>query len=285
MQKKKNRPYWTLLALGLVVAVAAVLVFQILDMDQEAFAARFKDSLAAIPILLGLYLLKAATVVLLPQPLVYLLTGLLFSPLVAFLLTLLFLLMEFSMDYFIGRRFGKKWLDKLLSLLRGRNRILDRLLALDALDRFGSIAALRLLPGISTDSVSLLAGAQNVKFSRYLAASYVGALPQAVTVTLMGASAHDPLSPQFLIPMGVFLLALLVTWAVYRWFTRTKAAGKKAGAAGKDPVCIQEEPLPAGPEEKAPAAGCGERKRKPAPAPEHPWEENAAAAGKEGAEP
>ena len=33
MQKKKNRPYWTLLALGLVVAVAAVLVFQILDMD------------------------------------------------------------------------------------------------------------------------------------------------------------------------------------------------------------------------------------------------------------
>ena len=138
--------------------------------------------------------------------------------------------MEFSLDYFVGRRFGKKLLDKLIALLRGRSKILDRLLAAQALDRFRSIAALRLLPGVSTDSVSLLAGAQEVKFSRYLAASYAGALPQAVTVTLMGASAHDPLSPQFLIPMGVFVLVLLGAGIVYRRFSRRTKG--KTGYAG-----------------------------------------------------
>ena len=230
MQKKKNRPYWALLALALVIGAAAVLVFQILDMEPAAFADRFKDSPAAVPAIAALYLLKAATVVLLPQPLVYLLTGLLFSPPIAFALTLGFLLMEFSLDYFVGRRFGKKLLDKLIALLRGRSKILDRLLAAQALDRFRSIAALRLLPGVSTDSVSLLAGAQEVKFSRYLAASYAGALPQAVTVTLMGASAHDPLSPQFLIPMGVFVLVLLGAGIVYRRFSRRTKG--KTGSAG-----------------------------------------------------
>ncbi len=214
--KKKNRPYWILLIAAVLLIVAVILVLRVIDMEPEAFAARFKDSPAAIPAMAGLYLLKAATVVLLPQPLLYLLTGLLFSPLAAFLLTLVFLLLEFSLDYFIGRHFGKKLLDKLLGFLRGRNRTLDRLLDADALDRFGSIAALRLLPGISTDSVSLLAGAQEVKFTRYLLASYVGALPQAATLTLMGSAAHDPLSPQFLIPMGVFVGVLLVTFLVYR---------------------------------------------------------------------
>lgn len=242
MKKKKNRPYWALLALLVVVVVATVLVFQILDMDPEAFAQRFKNSPAAIPALLGLYLLKAATVVLLPQPLVYLLTGLLFSPLVAFLLTLGFLLMEFSMDYYIGHRFGKKWIDRLLSFLRGRSKILDRLLAMNTLDRFSSIAALRLLPGVSTDSVSLLAGTQNVKFSRYLAASYAGALPQAITVTLMGSSAHDPLSPEFLISMGVFLVALVITGVVYvRMSRRAKQTEKDAGGNPETPVPGKEE--------------------------------------------
>ena len=249
MKKKKNRPYWALLALGLAVAAAAILVFQILKMDPADFAARFKDSFAAIPVLIGLYLLKAATVVLLPQPLMYLLTGLLFSPLIAFLLTLGFLLMEFSLDYFIGWRFGKKWVDKLLAFLRGRSKTLARLLAADALDRFSSIAALRILPGVSTDSVSLLAGAQGVRFPRYLAASYAGALPQAVALTLMGSSAHDPLSPQFLIPMGVFLLVLVTVGVVYwKMSRRGKGKGKGSGSAAPplppaaEPPELAEEP-------------------------------------------
>lgn len=196
--KKKNRPYWILLIAAVLLIVAVILVLRVIDMEPEAFAARFKDSPAAIPAMAGLYLLKAATVVLLPQPLLYLLTGLLFSPLAAFLLTLAFLLLEFSLDYFIGRHFGKKLLDKLLGFLRGRNRTLDRLLDADALDRFGSIAALRLLPGISTDSVSLLAGAQEVKFTRYLLASYVGALPQAATPDSDGfGGARSAFSPVF----------------------------------------------------------------------------------------
>lgn len=230
---KRNWPFRLLLIAAALLILAVILVSQVMGMDQVAFAARFKNSPVAIPVLAALYLLKAATVVLLPQPLLYLLTGLLFSPLVSFLLTLGFLFLEFTLDYTIGKHFGKKLMDKLLSWLRGRSKTLDRLLDGGALTSFGSIAALRLMPGVSTDSVSLIAGAQEAPYGRYLLASYLGALPQAATLTLMGSSAHDPLSPQFLAPMGAFVVILVVAFLVKRRVDRRakphNALGQKDG--------------------------------------------------------
>ncbi len=207
----RKRSFRTLAILtGLVAAafVALVLAFQFLNMDLNTLADTYRDTWVVIPLLLGAYLLKACTVVLVPQPLVYLLTGLLFSPVIAFLLTIGFLSMEFSMDYFVGKKFGHRLMEKLTRRLRGRNRFLDKLLDDHTLDNFASIAALRLMPGISTDSVSLIAGAKAIRFGRFFAASMVGCLPQAIAVTLMGSAADDPLSPGFLIPCAVLILVL-----------------------------------------------------------------------------
>ena len=72
-------------------------------------------------------------------------------------------------------------------------------------------ALLRLMPGISTDSVSLLAGAKGLHFGRFFLGSMVGCMPQAVTVTLMGSAATDPLSPGFLIPLAALVIILVAT--------------------------------------------------------------------------
>lgn len=84
---KKRYKFWFGAVAALVVLIALLLVLQLLRMDVNAFAERYKNSLWTIPIVVFLYLLKAVTMVFLPQPLVYLITGLLFSPLVAFLVT------------------------------------------------------------------------------------------------------------------------------------------------------------------------------------------------------
>ena len=135
-----------LTALVAVAFIPLVLAIQFLNMDMAAFADRYRNTWQVMPILLGVYLLKACTVVVVPQPLVYLLTGLLFSPVAAFWLTIVFLSLEFTLDYAVGKRFGKKLLDKLFRWLKGKNKFLDRMLDDSRLDRFTSIVLLRLMP-------------------------------------------------------------------------------------------------------------------------------------------
>lgn len=223
---KKRYKFWFGAVAALVVLIALLLVLQLLRMDVNAFAERYKNSLWTIPIVVFLYLLKAVTMVFLPQPLVYLITGLLFSPLVAFLVTVGGLSLEFTLDYFLGRRFGSRLLLPLLDRLRGRSRTLDRVLQSDTLNNFGTIALLRLMPGLATDPVSFIAGANKVRFRPFFIASMVGCAPQAIAVTLMGSAVQDPLSPQFLIPAGALVIVLVIAMFVQRKFGKKEKREK-----------------------------------------------------------
>ncbi len=223
---KKRYKFWFGTVAALVVLIALLLVLQLLRMDVNAFAEWYKNSLWTIPIVVFLYLLKAVTMVFLPQPLVYLITGLLFSPLVAFLVTVGGLSLEFTLDYFLGRRFGSRLLLPLLDRLRGRSRTLDRVLQSDTLDNFGTIALLRLMPGLATDPVSFIAGANKVRFRPFFIASMVGCAPQAIAVTLMGSAVQDPLSPQFLIPAGALVIVLVIAMFVQRKFGKKEKREK-----------------------------------------------------------
>ena len=223
---KKRYKFWFGAVAALVVLIALLLVLQLLRMDVNAFAERYKNSLWTIPIVVFLYLLKAVTMVFQPQPLVYLITGLLFSPLVAFLVTVGGLSLEFTLDYFLGRRFGSRLLLPLLDRLRGLSRTLDRVLQSDTLNNFGTIALLRLMPGLATDPVSFIAGANKVRFRPFFIASMVGCAPQAIAVTLMGSAVQDPLSPQFLIPAGALVIVLVIAMFVQRKFGKKEKREK-----------------------------------------------------------
>ena len=93
---------------------------------------------------------------------------------------------------------------------------------------------LRLMPGIPTDPISLLAGAREAPFRRYFVASLLGAAPKAVTMTLMGSSAHDPLSPRFWVPLLCLAAICAGATVVKKKLTRGKEgvghdASEKAG--------------------------------------------------------
>ena len=221
-KKSKRRSLWAAGFLAVILFVAVVLTFQFPGVDMDAFAVQYKNKLAAIPILAGLYLFKTVTVILVPQPAVYLLTGLLFSPVPALLLTLGMLSMEVSVGYFLGKKIGKNWLNRLMNWLQGRSRFLDRAVRSDRLDDFFDLLMLRMLPGMPTDPISLLAGAREGRFSRYFAASVLGAAPKAVAMSLMGSSAHDPLSPEFLIPTGCLIAVFIGTTLIKKRLARQK---------------------------------------------------------------
>lgn len=218
----RSRSFWAAGFFAVLVFVGVVLCFQLLDDDVERWLESFKDQPLAVPLLAGLYVFKAVTVIVVPQPLTYLLTGLLFSPVPAFLLTLVFLSGEMALDYFLGRRFGKQWLDRLQQWLQGRSRFLDKMLNGNHLQEFLPLYLLRLMPGIPNDPVSLLAGAREAPFGRYFAASLLGAAPKAVAMTLMGSAVHDPLSPRFWVPLLCLAVVFIAATAVKKKLTKPK---------------------------------------------------------------
>lgn len=207
---RKNRMLWAVLGI-LALLVAVPLVLHVARMDLSGLE-HYKDQwLVAVPILVGLYLLKSVTVVLLPQPVVYIAAGLLFSPVPALAVTAGCLLLEFTWDYLFARRFAAGVVDRALRWAAKRVRPLDSLMRSGSLNTVGSIALLRLLPGISTDAVSLFAGTRRVDKKPYYLGSLLGCAPQAVTVTLMGSAVGNPSSPAFYVPLIVLAATLGAT--------------------------------------------------------------------------
>ncbi len=212
---KKNQMLWIVLAI-LVLLAAVPLVLKIARMDLSGLEQYKNQWLVAAPILLGLYLLKSITVVVLPQPIVYIAAGLLFSPVPALCVTAGCLLLEFTWDYLFARRFATGIVNRVLHWAARKVKPLDSLMKSGTLNTVGSIAVLRLMPGISTDAVSLFAGTQKVDKKPYYLGSLLGCAPQAVTVTLMGSAVEDPTSPEFYIPLIVLAVTLVATFLV-RW--------------------------------------------------------------------
>jgi uncharacterized membrane protein YdjX (TVP38/TMEM64 family) len=70
------------------------------------------------------------------------------------------------------------------------------------------IMMLRLLPGFHNGITGLALGASGTSILVYFPASLLGMLPKAIASTLMGRAVLDPLSWRFLLPLGLYLIAV-----------------------------------------------------------------------------
>lgn len=165
--------------------------------------------------LVALYALKSMTVFF-PLVVLYLAGGLLFPLPAALAVNLAGLAVCDAVPYLVGRFSAADTLERLekkypklnqLERLRRQNSFLFALLA----------RAVGILPG---DVVSLYFGAVRLPFFPYLAGSLLGLCPTMAAVSIMGASAADPLSPVFLIAAGADVVIVAVSFLVCRRMLR-----------------------------------------------------------------
>jgi len=175
--------------------------------------------LAAVFLLLALFLIKALTLAVIPSNVVYLLAGLYFPLSLALALVLLGITGEFVLNAYMGRKIGRKYLHKLTVYLISHSdmirRLVSRQLQCDPL----TIFLLRFLPGPTNNVTSIfLCSFDQLNFRTYLWSSVLGAAPKAVTLTIAGHTLLDPLSWQFVLPLFIFGLfsALVILWAKHR---------------------------------------------------------------------
>ena len=198
--------------IGLAVLSALLLVALVWYLyryaDPALLLVQQDNQLTMALILIGFFVLKALTVVLIESTLLYVATAVFFPLEQALFLVFIGIAIEISIEFALGRMFGRKRVQALLHRLQGRKPLLDRILArLQGSDPF-LIMMLRLLPGFHNGITGLALGASGTSMLVFFPASLLGMLPKAVASTLMGRAVLDPLSWRFLLPLGIYLSAV-----------------------------------------------------------------------------
>ena len=75
---------------------------------------------------------------------------------------------------------------------------------------------------LPSDVLSLYMGAVSVEYPKFLAGSLLGMLPHMITFPIMGMSAKNVRSPEFIISLGAEIAYILITTVIYTLYRKRK---------------------------------------------------------------
>jgi len=170
-------------------------------------------------ILLSLYLVKSVSMGV-PVVLLYISSGLFFSPAEAIGLNLLGLWIASSLPFYAGRCYGAGLAEK-LSLRYPRRK---SFLQLDA--KKGPLFAflLRICGVVPMEIGSIILGAFYPFYWPVILASVLGLLPKMLAYTFLGSTIYTPTSPGFAISLTASVLVTLGSALVYRFYFRDSSS-------------------------------------------------------------
>ena len=215
-----------LAALGLLLAAMLVLSGLARALPVDAWALRLESSGAGGPALL-LVGGALATAVGLPRQLVASLAGFAFGPLAGLALALAAATAGCALTMLAARR----WLGR--AVRRRWPAAVSRAESLLREDLFAKVVVLRLQPLGTNLATNLAAGALGVRPAPFLAASFLGYVPQTLVFALAGGGVRTGSGTQLATAAGLFLVSLgLGAVLVHRHRRRARVARR----TGADPA-------------------------------------------------
>lgn len=220
MSKKTKSTFMALLrvAVAMTIFVVAVIYYdELKNIDVRAIVEGSSSVAAAVATIWGVYLVKSVLFII-PASLIYISIGMAFSPVTACLISLVGIILEVTVTYFLGLFLGGAYVEKLLRKSKGGQKILDMKLN----DNFPALLGIRALPVFPIDFVSLFWGASRCRFPRYFIASVVGIMPRVVLFTILGDGIYDYIPIHLIIK--IVICAIPVGSAIYliRHFIKIK---------------------------------------------------------------
>lgn len=214
----------TLLKLLPLAAMLLMLVFfgtALRGVSLDDILSLAPDSYALCALLLvGLYALKSLTI-LFPVLVLYISSGLLLPLPLALLTNTVGLLVCASLPYAIGRFSGRDAVARLTARYPKAARLSDYS-SENALLFTYLLRVVNLFPG---DLVSMVLGAADTPYVRFVAGSMLGLLPVMIPATIMGRNLDDPFSLPFILSFtAIAVVSLLSTLLLRRYEKRNRGA-------------------------------------------------------------
>lgn len=209
---------WKWAAAALWAGLILLCVLRADDLSAEGLARLAPENRwLAAAVMLALFALKSVSIVVY-SGLLYAASGLLFPLPAAIAVNLAGSLVMATVPYFLGRRAGGAAVEAILDKYPRAAFIRRRRGSSDLL--FSYLARMVRLP---SDVVSLFMGAAGVGYRGYLAGSLLGLLPGAVIFPIIGTSAQDVRSPEFILSVCAQLAYTALTAGICLLLRRRRA--------------------------------------------------------------
>jgi len=201
-----------------VLAITGIVMFSAEFISVEAI----RDFADISPWLTGLglvliYGLKAFAMAF-PTGLLYIAAGMVFSPIIGLIITYIGLALAMFLGYMLGRKLGH---DRVFALISKRRKVAD---FLDSKESNLSLLCFiaRVFP-MPFSMVSLFFGAMKMPFCKYMILSLLGSSPFMIPFVVAGSYISNPLSPAFLIALGISIFVSLAIFVSYKTRIVTRA--------------------------------------------------------------
>ena len=162
-----------------------------------------ENIILAACVLVLFFALKSLTIMF-PLSLLYSSSGVLFTPFIAVIVSMIGLATTITIPYWIGRYSG----EDIIRYIETRYPKVQKLTGYQDENAFFVCFITRIVGILPGDIVSLYFGACGAKFTTYLTAGISGSLLSIVTTTLLGTKLSNPFSIEFIM---VLLLRILVS--------------------------------------------------------------------------
>lgn len=206
-------------AVAMAIFIVAVINYEKLkNIDVRALVDASSTIVAAIATIWGVYLVKSVLFII-PASLIYISIGMAFDVWQACLISLVGIILEVTVTYFLGLFLGGAYVNNLLSKSKGGQKILD----MKFNDNFPAFLAIRALPVFPIDFVSLFWGASKAKFPGYFFASVIGIMPRVVLFTILGDGIYDYIPIHLIIKIVIFAIPIGVAVYLIRHFVKLKS--------------------------------------------------------------
>lgn len=208
-------------AVAMVIFVLAVVNYEKLkNIDVRALVDASETMTIAVLTIWGVYLVKSVLFII-PASLIYISIGMAFPTPTACLISLVGIILEVTVTYFLGVFLGGDYVEKLLRKSKGGQKILDKKLN----DNFPALLGIRALPVFPIDFVSLFWGASRCKFPRYFLASVIGIMPRVILFTILGDGIYDYIPIHLIIKIVIFAIPVGAIAYLIRHFIKLKKEG------------------------------------------------------------
>ena len=203
-------------AVAMIIFVLAVINYDRLkNIDIRALVDASSNIVIAILTIWGVYLTKSILFII-PASLIYISIGMAFPPLTASLISLVGIIIEVTVTYFLGLFLGGEYVNKQLAKTKAGKKILDMKLN----DNFLALLPIRALPVFPIDFVSLFWGASRCGFGRYFFASVIGIMPRVILFTILGDGIYDYIPIHLIIKIIICAIPVGAIAYLIRHFVR-----------------------------------------------------------------
>ena len=203
---------------AMIIFVLAVVNYDRLkNIDVRALVQASSSTLIAIITIWGVYLTKSILFII-PASLIYISVGMAFPPVTASLISLVGIIIEVTVTYFLGLFLGGDYVNRQLEKTKAGKKILDMKLN----GSFIALLPIRALPVFPIDFVSLFWGASRCSFHRYFFASVIGIMPRVVLFTILGDGIYDYIPIHLIVKIIICLIPVGAIIYLVRHFIKIK---------------------------------------------------------------